>query len=117
MKKSAPIFDQIEDLNRKTEQKRKEKAEAGVDLPELNKVIKKIKAVINTIKEKEKVYVDDKSQYSTKITLLKKKIDDKYSEVRMLQSDKNILKEDFYSQMIDYEKQQLLLRDLEWLQQ
>jgi hypothetical protein len=80
-------------------------------------VITKIKAVINKIKEKEKVYVDDKSQYSNKITLLKKKIDDKYSEVRMLQSDKNILKEDFYSQMIDYEKQQLLLRDLEWLQQ
>jgi hypothetical protein len=33
----------------------------------------------------------------------------------MLQSDKNILKEDFYSQMIDYEKQQLLLRDIDWL--
>jgi hypothetical protein len=35
---------------------------------------------------------------------MKKKIDDKYSEIRILQSDKNILKEDFYSQMIDYEK-------------
>lgn len=67
-------------------------------------MIKKIKATINKIKEKETVYVNDKTQYSNKITLLKKKIDDKYSDVRMLQNDKNILKEDFYSQMIDYEK-------------
>jgi len=67
-------------------------------------VITKIKAVINKIKEKEQVYVDDKSQFSNKIILMKKKIDDKYSEIRILQSDKNILKEDFYSQMIDYEK-------------
>lgn len=78
-------------------------------------MITKIKAVINKIKEKEQVYVDDKSQFSNKIILMKKKIDDKYSEIRMLQSDKNILKEDFYSQMIDYEKQQLLLRDIDWL--
>ncbi len=67
-------------------------------------MITKIKAVINKIKEKEQVYVDDKSQFSNKIILMKKKIDDKYSEIRILQSDKNILKEDFYSQMIDYEK-------------
>lgn len=67
-------------------------------------MITKIKAVINKIKEKEQVYVDDKSQFSNKIILMKKKIDDKYSDIRILQSDKNILKEDFYSQMIDYEK-------------
>lgn len=97
MQKSAPIFDQINRVSLQIEQKRKEKTEAAIDLPELNKVITKIKAVIDKIKEKEKVYVDDKSHFSNKIILMKSKIDDKYSQIRILQSDKNILKEDFYS--------------------
>jgi chromosome segregation ATPase len=97
VQKSAPIFDQINRVSLQIEQKRKEKTEAAIDLPELNKVITKIKAVIDKIKEKEKVYVDDKSHFSNKIILMKSKIDDKYSQIRILQSDKNILKEDFYS--------------------
>jgi chromosome segregation ATPase len=97
VQKSAPIFGEINRVSLQIEQKRKEKTEAGIDLPELNKVITKIKAVINKIKEKEQVYVDDKSQFSNKIILMKSKIDDKYSQIRILQSDKNILKEDFYS--------------------
>lgn len=97
MQKSAPIFGEINRVSLQIEQKRKEKTEVGIDLPELNKVITKIKAVINKIKEKEQVYVDDKSQFSNKIILMKSKIDDKYSQIRILQSDKNILKEDFYS--------------------
>jgi chromosome segregation ATPase len=97
VQKSAPIFGEINRVSLQIEQKRKEKTEVGIDLPELNKVITKIKAVINKIKEKEQVYVDDKSQFSNKIILMKSKIDDKYSQIRILQSDKNILKEDFYS--------------------
>ena len=97
VQKSAPIFGEINRVSLQIDQKRKEKTEAAIDLPELSKVITKIKAVIDKIKEKEKVYVDDKSHFSNKIILMKSKIDDKYSQIRILQSDKNILKEDFYS--------------------
>lgn len=74
-------------------------------MPELKKVIKNIKAEIDKIKQKEQVYVDDKSSFSTKIVTLKKKLDDAYSAIRLLRGDKNVAKEDFYSQMIEFEKQ------------
>jgi len=74
-------------------------------LPELKKVIKNIKAEIDKIKQKEQIYVDDKSSFSTKIVTLKKKLDDAYSAIRLLRGDKNVAKEDFYSQMIEFEKQ------------
>lgn len=41
--------------------------EAGVDLPDLNKVIAKIKATIYTVKEKETVFVEDKTTYVKKL--------------------------------------------------
>lgn len=74
-------------------------------MPELKKVIKNIKAEIDKIKQKEQVYVEDKSSFSTKIVTLKKKLDDAYSAIRLLRGDKNVAKEDFYSQMIEFEKQ------------
>lgn len=74
-------------------------------MPELKKVIKNIKAEIDKIKQKEQIYVDDKSSFSTKIVTLKKKLDDAYSAIRLLRGDKNVAKEDFYSQMIEFEKQ------------
>lgn len=92
-------------MSKKIDSKKEEKSAAGVDLPELKKVIKNIKAEIDKIKQKEQVYVDDKTSYTSKIDTLKKKLDDAYSSIRLLRGDKNIAKEDFYSQMIEFEKQ------------
>lgn len=107
----------MDDISHKIDLRRQEKNAAGVDLPELNKVIKNIKAVIDKIKEKEQVFVEDKSSFSNKIILLRKKLDDAYNNIRLTKTDKNILKEEFYSRMIDFEKQQLFLRDIEWIRQ
>ena len=87
-----------------------------MELPDIKKVISKIKAVIDSIKAREQVFVDDKSSHSNKITLMKKSLDDKFAAIRMIKLDKNALKEDFYRQMIEFELQQLLLRDIDWLQ-
>jgi endo-1,4-beta-mannosidase len=96
VKKSKPIFDEIAQLTKKIEAKKVEKQNAGVELPDLNKVIKKIKAVIDSIKEKGKVFDDDKSVFNSKINVQRKKLDDKYTSIRLLIGEKNTLKEDFY---------------------
>jgi len=105
VKQSKPVFAKMDELSKKIESKKEEKSAAGGDLPELKKVIKNIKAEIDKIKQKEQIYVDDKSSFSTKIVTLKKKLDDAYSAIRLLRGDKNVAKEDFYSQMIEFEKQ------------
>jgi hypothetical protein len=51
--------------------KKQEILEARVDLPELNKVIAKIKATIDKVKEKETVFEDDKTTFKVKIDSLK----------------------------------------------
>ena len=117
MQQSRPIFAKIDELVKAQEKKKAEKIEASVELPELKKVIKNIKSKIDEIKQREKVFVDDKSSFDNKITLLKKVMDDKYIEIRLLRTEKNDLKEKFYSSMIEFELQQLLLRDIDWLQQ
>jgi chromosome segregation ATPase len=96
VKKSQPLFDEIDKLTKKMEAKKAEKQQASVELPELSKVIKKIKTVIDSIKEREKVFVDDKTTFSGKIAAIKKKRDDKYTEIRLLRNERNLLKEDFY---------------------
>lgn len=103
MKASKPIFAQLEELVKKQNLKKQEKLEAGVDLPDLNKVITKIKATIEKIKEKETVFIEDKTQFTNKINHLKNDRIFKLGQIRTLRAEKNILKEDFYSRMIEYE--------------
>lgn len=71
VKASKPIFAKMEELSKKHAVKKQEMLEAGVDLPDLNKVIAKIKATIYTVKEKETVFVDDKTTYVKKLDSMK----------------------------------------------
>lgn len=115
VKSSRPVFAQIEEINQKQTVKKELKVEAGVELPELNKVISKIKATIEKVKEKESVFVESKSDYTKKIDVHKSEKISKLGLIRLLRTEKNMQKEDFYARMIEYELQQLLLRDIDFI--
>lgn len=67
------------------------------------------------MKEKDSAFLGDKTTFTKRIEQLKHDKISKLGEIRNLRLDKNNHKEDFHASKIEYELQQLLLRDIDWI--
>ena len=82
-----------------------------------NKIINALKDKIAKVKSKESVFDKDKQLKQYDLTNIKVKIDKVFEQIRDLKNKKYRCKEDFYGRMCDYEIEQALIKDIEWISQ
>lgn len=92
-------------MREKIEELREQSKAEGVDLPEINKMIKSIEKQIEGVKAKESVFTNDKSAHQEELDRInsqKKYLINKIKEIRAAKSE---AKEVFYGRLVDYEIQ------------
>lgn len=82
-----------------------------------NKIINSLKVRINKVKGEESVFDKDKQLKQYDLTNIRVGIDKVMEKKRDLINKKRLAKEDFYGRMCEYEIQQCLIKDIEWITQ
>ena len=80
-----------------------------------NKIINSLKDTISKVKSKEQNFDKDKQLQQYDLTNKGIEIEKSLEKQRNLKKKKYELKEEFYGKMCDFEIEQALLKDIEWM--
>ncbi len=115
VKNSKPHLEKREQLRAQIDQLREEQKQASTGLPEINKMLAGIRKQIDGVKSKEQVFVLDKAEHQSELDRISAQKKYLMGRVAELRASKNEAKEDFYGKLVEYEIQQRLLKDIDWL--
>ena len=82
-----------------------------------NKIIRALNEQINKVKLEDNVFNDKKQTKQYALTNIKTKISTVLDRQKELRDKRQKAKEIFYGQMCDYEIQQTLIKDIDWITQ
>lgn len=82
-----------------------------------NKIINSLRDKITKVKSNETVFDKDKQLKGYELTNIKVKIEGNLEKQKSLRDKKKELKEDFYGKMCEFEIQQAMIKDIEWISQ
>lgn len=116
IKNSEPFIRQRMKLQSQIDNLRKQQKVDSEELPALNKVLGEINKRITKVKEDHKEIDTQKESFASQL----EQIDNKRTKIReniaALKKDKNTAKEAYYQQMIDFEVEQKMIKDIVWLE-
>ena len=115
IKESRPYIEEINSLIKQIREKKDEKYQSGQGLSELKTAVTEIKASINKIKKNQ----DDKESFKESIQKQLDKINQDRNLIRKdiadLKKQKDLHREEYYKKLIEYEKQQVIIKEIEWI--
>jgi phosphoglycerol transferase MdoB-like AlkP superfamily enzyme len=117
VKSSKPFFEKIAKIRAKIADLRTKKDEIRNEMAPTNKIINSLKGRIDKVKSEESVFDKDKQLKQYDLTNVRVQIDKVMEKKRDLITKKRQAKEDFYGRMCEYEIQQCLIKDIEWITQ
>ena len=115
VKSSKPIFVKIEEQRAKIAELKEQREAVKASLTPTNKIVNSLKERIGKVKGEESVYDKEKQLKTYDLTNISTKIEKNLEDQRAIKTKKNELRETFYGLMCDYEVQQALIKDIEWI--
>lgn len=115
MQNSRPFFKKIEMLRAQIAALKEEKEGIKQLLNEPNKIIASLKARISEQKGAETTFDSSAKVQTTDLTIVNMKIDKCLERTKEQRKKKLDLRETFYGSMCDYEIEQALIKDIEWI--
>jgi len=113
---SRPFFVKIEQFRPKAEELKQEREAVKNGLAGPNRIIASLKARIDDQKASEVKVDSSKKLQQHDLINVSQRIESNLEQSRMLKKQKYELKEAFYGSLCDYEIEQHLVKDIEWIQ-
>lgn len=115
IKDSRPFIIQKAKLQAEIDSLRQKQKKDSEELPAINKMLDSIKQRIEKVKGKTTAIEDTKVSYQDQLSQIEHKQTKIREQIAKLKADKLAAKEAYYSEMIVYEVEQKLQRDIMWL--
>ena len=116
MQSSRPYFDKIRGVNNTINELKAEREQINKDMAPTKKIINSLRDKITAVKKEESVFDNAKQLKQYDLTNISSSIEKNLEQQRAHKKKKYDLKEEFYGRMCDYEIQQALIKDIEWIE-
>lgn len=112
---SKEFIVQVNELDEQIREKKKEKFEAGSGLEELKETQKNLKSEIDKISKEVATIDNSKEAVQKQLDKINEERDQIRKAITELRAKKDEQKEIFYRSLIDYEKQQADIKQINWM--
>lgn len=116
IKNSKPLIEQKIKLQRQIDELREKQKKDSEELPNINKILGGIQQRIEAVKKQHSEIDGQKANYSQQLEQLDHKRTKIREQIAKIKEEKQKAKEVYYGQMIEYEVEQRLIRDIMWLE-
>ena len=115
IKQSKPFIEEINELLEQIRNKKQEKYKAGEGLSALKSEVSVLKAAVNKLKKEQDGKEVNKEHIQKDLDKINQQRNALRTEIAELRKKKEAEKEQYYRKMIEYEAQQIVIREIEWI--
>jgi phage-related tail protein len=116
IKESKPHLEELEVLRQFIFDKKREKKQVGMGLKDLKEEKNVLQKRINELKKTQEQAQETREQIQKQLDKINADRNALREQITELRGQKDKLREDYYKRLLAYEKQQIVLRDIEFLQ-
>lgn len=116
IKESKPYIEEIDRLRDFIFKKKHEKFEIGKPLQEMKEEITSMKQQINSLKKSQVELQESKEAIKKALDKINLDRNQVREQINGLRQQKDALREEFYKKLLNFEKQQIQIKDIEWMQ-
>ena len=115
IRESRPYLEEIAALNQIIYQKKKEKYEVSQPIGPLKEQAKELQAKIDTFKKTQEQAKESKETIQKALDKINSERNALRSQIDEIRKSKVVLRDEFYTRVLAYERQQMEIREIEWM--